>query len=761
LLFDRWLLEDRLRELQEAQSGKTAHEVYDDPLHGRCSGDKEESEWLSETTDSWEIVGSSSSSCSLDDLDSFSLDSAVDFADTNESKAESIDSGEDPKAPNSSALIVLHKRKTARGQVGLLCMALVGSLLGWLLYYSLVVGISRPWTWFGFPLSGAAIVMPSAGDRRYYRVSETTGLELLMLKKVPAAAGIWLVAKPDLTLATVDIRHAGTIRTTALGGVAYQALPVLAPAAQAALVTSAETALTAGTLPSHMRLARYGATTSSSSTLAKAAALGMAFPIKTGQLLRWCLRNRFRVLGLVLTLFLGWDVAVRLEIPEFFKNVYSGIVSTYESIRNTIEETGAWGSWVVQTGKNIYSTIENYGDPILVLKYTTIVFVAMWAFGVGMDDCCETASPCSSAGGSPASSQQSTPPISPRLSEEVAAQTTLVQAALAEQRAALLEMKEISKNIEEKLQEKSSQDSADKLLQEARAESSQARSWGEADRRALQELSQKVDRFRDILSQDRCPDLPKAAQSQAPVGKKESGSTPVSTNMSAAVSNMAVGSSEDVTSLSSLTPAAEDENLSAVKDAIRKMELKSELPQAIFQQQLKQYKEEDKKVWHEHFPVGYRTRIAGPFLAEIYGSGKTAEEFGKELIANKGASESKSLREVLPNLRAIDTLMLIDREPGLLNRVSTERLCRRAMGIIQAWKAVECKADWSKPAGAPKSWKSKVDPEAARRVDPELVESGHFRIRAMEEEIRKELERDAGLLKARAKLDKHSTEAET
>ena len=53
-----------------------------------------------------------------------------------------------------------------------------------------------------------------------------------------------------------------------------------------------------------------------------------------------------------------------------------------------------------------------------------------------------------------------------------------------------------------------------------------------------------------------------------------------------------------------------------------------------------------------------------------------------------------------------------------------------------------------------------MDPEAARRVDPELIESGHFRIREMEEEIRKELERDAGLLKARAKLDKHSTTTE-
>ena len=80
--------------------------------------------------------------------------------------------------------------------------------------------------------------------------------------------------------------------------------------------------------------------------------------------------------------------------------------------------------------------------------------------------------------------------------------------------------------------------------------------------------------------------------------------------------------------------------------------------------------------------------------------------------------------------------------------------------MITAWKNVECKNDWSKPAGDKKSWRSKVDFEAAKRIDSDLVETGTFRIREMEEEMRKELERDANLLKARNKLDKHSTGAD-
>ena len=45
-----------------------------------------------------------------------------------------------------------------------------------------------------------------------------------------------------------------------------------------------------------------------------------------------------------------------------------------------------------------------------------------------------------------------------------------------------------------------------------------------------------------------------------------------------------------------------------------------------------------------------------------------------------------------------------------------------------------------------------MDFEAQKRIDSEMIESAQFRIREMEEEMRKEVERDAGLLKAKNKL---------
>ena len=49
-----------------------------------------------------------------------------------------------------------------------------------------------------------------------------------------------------------------------------------------------------------------------------------------------------------------------------------------------------------------------------------------------------------------------------------------------------------------------------------------------------------------------------------------------------------------------------------------------------------------------------------------------------------------------------------------------------------------------------------MDYEAARRIDPSLLEEVPFNIRPLQEEVRKELERDANLLKARQKLDKYA-----
>ena len=97
-------------------------------------------------------------------------------------------------------------------------------------------------------------------------------------------------------------------------------------------------------------------------------------------------------------------------------------------------------------------------------------------------------------------------------------------------------------------------------------------------------------------------------------------------------------------------------------------------------------------------------------------------------------------------------MFLTDKVHGAINQVTTEKLARKAMGIRSAFKEVTKAADWKKPDGA-KTWKSKVDREIWRRIDPQLDDVEHMFInRRAEDEMRTEMDRDAALLKAKAKL---------
>ena len=116
--------------------------------------------------------------------------------------------------------------------------------------------------------------------------------------------------------------------------------------------------------------------------------------------------------------------------------------------------------------------------------------------------------------------------------------------------------------------------------------------------------------------------------------------------------------------------------------------------------------------------------------------------------------ECHTAREIVAGLAAFDTMMLVDKEPGLLNKVSTEKLARKIYGLMKAYGQVESEKDWLKPAGKDaSSWKSKVNWDAAARIDPNLKpEDTSMRIPSVEEEIKRGMVVEADLLKAHSKL---------
>ena len=84
---------------------------------------------------------------------------------------------------------------------------------------------------------------------------------------------------------------------------------------------------------------------------------------------------------------------------------------------------------------------------------------------------------------------------------------------------------------------------------------------------------------------------------------------------------------------------------------------------------------------------------------------------------------------------------------------SPRRLLRNSeYALVRAYRNVHCRDDWSRPKDA-KSWKSKVDWEAARTLDPQLSDESTIRVMSAEEEVKKAMGQDAQLVKARTDLE--------
>eukprot|EP00969_Alexandrium_andersonii_P114932 5082868-Alexandrium_andersonii.AAC.1 len=66
-----------------------------------------------------------------------------------------------------------------------------------------------------------------------------------------------------------------------------------------------------------------------------------------------------------------------------------------------------------------------------------------------------------------------------------------------------------------------------------------------------------------------------------------------------------------------------------VEGLIRRIEKKAELPQAGSLACLKEYAEVEEAAWAESFPMGYWTRVAPEFLAEVYSHGATGEQWAR------------------------------------------------------------------------------------------------------------------------------------
>ena len=185
---------------------------------------------------------------------------------------------------------------------------------------------------------------------------------------------------------------------------------------------------------------------------------------------------------------------------------------------------------------------------------------------------------------------------------------------------------------------------------------------------------------------------------------------------------------------------------------IRKLKRQSKTPQEIFVEALNDFAEQEKEVWATQFPPGYRERIAPNFLGEVYASGKSAKQWAKDWVRDKGFGDCNEAREIIPACASVDSIFLVDQTAGAINMINVERLARKILGIKYGFADVNKESDWKKQANA-KIWKSKIDRETWRRTDPNVDDKEHiFMNRKAEDEMRTEMDREASMLKAKAKL---------
>ena len=133
--------------------------------------------------------------------------------------------------------------------------------------------------------------------------------------------------------------------------------------------------------------------------------------------------------------------------------------------------------------------------------------------------------------------------------------------------------------------------------------------------------------------------------------------------------------------------------------------------------------------------------------------GKTAKQWAKDLINEKHLGDCDEARDLIPVMSALDSMVLVDQKEGVINTVAFERLARKALGIVKAYRNCVGVGDWRRPKDA-KNWHAKVDYELWKRIDPSKSGADElaFVNRRVEEEVREEVDREASVLKSRAKL---------
>ena len=545
--------------------------------------------------------------------------------------------------------------------------------------------------------------MPQPWDRRYLKYGGASGYEILLVRR-GSRAGRWAAVLPNGDLGEIELNQRRILKAAPEAGIAYTPMPVLTEERRTEIDTEVARLLAAGML---RQLRREGA--GFGTELRRFGAVFSSLPVLCGRWVRWALRSRTRFGGFCAIAFLLYEGLSHWGLFDWLQDKTDRAVQVYHGIQQRLSDSNEAFAELVQFWESIYKAVSDFVEPWRVVAYVGCAFFVYW-FWRDTQDPKSTSSPASSASGSPGTSPEATPPASPRSQDNTLA---AIKSAFENQSQLLQRMAERQESFEEKLADQMDSRRAAELLRDAKAERAPEPDMWER-------IAKRIDGFEEVLKADRHPADGAAGGSPQP----RAGSAP-------------------------------EVNKSDVQQVIDKLKRTAERPHDTYLLVIAEYREVDLEMWATHFPIGYRERVAPTWLGEIYSMGTNGKTFAKNFIKERQLGDCGEAREIIPIMSAIDSMVLQDRTPGVINSVALERLCKRGFGIVSAYRSVERKEDWKKPQQNQKNWRSKVNEELWRRIDPARsgVDELNFTNRKLEEEIRSEVDRDAAMLKAFSKLE--------
>jgi hypothetical protein len=575
---------------------------------------------------------------------------------------------------------------------------------------SLVVTLYR----FPEPPPPALPQMPSPWDRRYVKESDSVGWEVLLVKRL-AGRGQWAGVKPDLGIGIVDLNARGHVTTMPAAGVRYLPAPVLGDAQKQLITAQVDVAVANSTLVSFGRGSARGLR-DLGIVLSWFAFFG---PAQIGVWIRWVTRSRYRIGFFIVSMVILNDLMDRFGVFVWCEIQLSKIMGVMDQMKQAVVDASEFWASVEETFRTYYGIIDRFIDPGRLLIYILVLIFLIY-YWWSSDPIEEPASPTSST----APSEVNSPVNSPRpggdgeMLEMMRTMTTLTavfQENMVKQAEERESQRMLLQEMSERIQEQNYAQQAGVMAQGAMKKE---RSFGSGDMDEIRKLRESLAEVRTSLSL-----------------KATAGSSAMVEVASAAVAKPATAG-----------PTGSE---SRIQDIQRKINSRPTNLQEKFLELVSSLR--DVEGWSSHFPENFRSRTAAEFIQEIVTEGVTLERYGREFIRTHHLEKCRPAGELIPTMIALDQILWSSGDKECLNHPHVELLCRKALGIIRAYEKCTAEEHWKQPAKA-KGWSSRVDMDAARRIDPVLKEAETFRIRDLEAEVSKGMEKEALLAKVRMKL---------